>query len=220
MAFNIDWNVSAKKLFERGVDRVVLYPRGASGYEDAVAWEGVTNVTESPEGAEANALYAENVKYTTLISPETFKGKIEAFTYPDEWEACDGSLEADSGIMMGQQSRKGFGLSYRTQLGSDAVGEDLGYKIHVLYGCLASPTEKARATIAADANDASTFSWDFESTPVSATGFKPVSKITFDSTKLTANGLAALEDSLYGVDATPGALLLPDALIALVQAAS
>lgn len=217
MAFNLAWNVSAEKFYESGIDRGVLYVRDANGdYPLGVAWEGLISVSEKPGGAEPTDLWANNVKYAQLISAETFDGSIEAYTFPDEFLVCDGIVEDTAvGAFLSQQARSYFGLSYRSYVGSDAAGQMADYKIHVIYGCLVQPSEVGRTTIN-DSPEAATFSWEFGTTPVSATGYLPVSKITIDSRTISAAGLTAVEEALYGTDVPADAELpLPDALLAL-----
>ena len=194
----LSWDETGEKLYETGVDRGVLYPMGENGYGDGVAWNGLTGVTETPSGAEATKLYADNIKYLEIRSAEEFGGTIEAYTYPDEWAECDGSAALTTGVYAGQQPRKAFGLCYRTILGNDVDLDKHGYKLHIVYGCTASPSERSYATVN-DSPEAITFSWEFSSTPVNLTGHKPVSCITIDSTKVDAAKLKALEDKLYGV---------------------
>lgn len=196
----LTWDNNGERLYETGVKQGVLYPIQTNGsYSNGVAWNGLTAVTESPSGAEATALYADDIKYLNLISNEEFSATIEAYTYPDEFAECDGSASLADGVTLGQQKRKTFGLCYRTSLGNDVDGNDYGYKLHLVYGCLAAPSEKAYATIN-DSPEAITFSWEVSTTPVSVAGFKPTSKITIDSTKADKAKLAALEDILYGKD--------------------
>jgi hypothetical protein len=207
------WDDTGKRYFETGVDKCVLYVMDVNGaYPLGVPWNGLTAVTESPAGAEPTALYADNIKYLTLMSAETFAATLEAYTYPDAFAECDGSAALHPGAMVGQQTRKQFGLVYRTKLGNDVGGQNLGYKLHLVYGCLASPSEKAYASIN-ESPEAITFSWEIATTPVLVTGFSPTSLLVVDSTKSTVNGLAALEDKLFG-DASSGvaALVLPDAV--------
>ena len=194
----ITWDDTGKRLYETGVKMGVLYPIQEGGlYSKGVAWNGLITVTESPSGAEATALYADDIKYLNLLSNEEFGATIEAYTYPDEFAECDGSASLATGVMIGQQKRKTFGLCYRTALGNDVEGNDYGYKLHLVYGCLAAPSEKGFSTIN-DSPEAITFSWEVSTTPVSVTGFKPTSQITIDSTKVNAEKLSALEDILYG----------------------
>ena len=212
----LQWNVSALKFFESGIDRGVLYVRDQAGaYPLGVAWEGLVSVTEKPGGAEPTDLWANNVKYAQLVSAETFDGSIEAYTYPDEFLVCDGVIEDSSatGAYLAQQTRVPFGLCYRNYVGSDAAGQMAEYKIHVIYGAIVQPSEVSRTTIN-DSPEAAMFSWEFQTTPVAATGYAPVSKITFDSRTISPTGLAALEESLYG-GVGDAELLLPDALLAL-----
>ena len=218
MGILLEWNVSADKFFESGLDRPVLYVRDSGGaYPLGVAWEGLMSVSEKPGGAEPTDLWANNAKYAQLISAETFDGSIEAYTYPDEFLVCDGIVEGATGLVVAQQGRSVFGMSYRTYVGSEAAGQMADYKIHCVYGCLISPSEVSRATIN-DSPEAATFSWEFKTTPVSATDLLAVSKITLDSRTLPANGLIAVEEALYGVDTPVDAYLpLPDALITLAE---
>ena len=196
----LTWDNNGERLYETGVKQGVLYPIQTNGsYSNGVAWNGLTAVTESPSGAEPTALYADDIKYLNLISNEEFSATIEAYTYPDEFAECDGSASLADGVTLGQQKRKTFGLCYRTSLGNDVDGNDYGYKLHLVYGCLAAPSEKAYATIN-DSPEAITFSWEVSTTPVSVAGFKPTSQITIDSTKADKAKLAALEDILYGKD--------------------
>ena len=196
----LTWDNNGERLYETGVKQGVLYPIQTNGsYSKGVAWNGLTAVTESPSGAEATALYADDIKYLNLMSNEEFSATIEAYTYPDEFAECDGSASLADGVTLGQQKRKTFGLCYRTSLGNDVDGNDYGYKLHLVYGCLAAPSEKAYATIN-DSPEAITFSWEVSTTPVSVAGFKPTSQITIDSTKADKAKLAALEDILYGKD--------------------
>ena len=191
--FKLEWDKSGEHLFETGVDRGVLYPQAADGtYPKGVAWNGLTSVSESPSGADANALWADNIKYLNLYSAEEFGATIEAYTYPDEFAELDGSAEIAPGALIGQQNRKAFGLCYRTVLGNDIQGNDYGYKIHIIYGAQASPSEKSYETIN-DSPDAITFSWELNTTPVPVAGHKPTASIVIDSTKCDATKLATLE---------------------------
>ena len=194
----LSWDNAGEKLYETGVDHGVLYPMGENAYPLGVAWNGLTGVTETPSGAEATKLYADNIKYLEIRSAEEFGGTIEAYTYPDEWAECDGSAALVTGVYAGQQPRKVFGFCYRTILGNDVDLDAHGYKLHIVYGCTASPSERSYATVN-DSPEAITFSWEFSSTPVNVTGHKPVSCITIDSTKVDATKLKNLEDKLYGV---------------------
>lgn len=205
------WDQTGERLYETGVDRGVLYPVQEGGtYTKGVAWNGLTGVTESPSGAEATALYADNIKYLSLTSTEEFGATIEAYTYPEEFGECDGSASLATGVTIGQQARKTFGLCYRTVLGNDVDGNDHGYKLHLIYGATASPSEKGYATIN-DSPEAITFSWEVTTTPVNVTGFKPTASITIDSTKADETCLANLETILYGGDDGDGPRLpLPD----------
>lgn len=201
----IKWDETGKRYYETGVDHGVLYPIGSNGkYDKGVAWNGLISVTEAPSGAEPNNLYADNIKYLVLVGAEDFGYTIEAYTYPDEWAACDGSAEPVPGMSIGQQARKVFGLVHRTKLGNDTDGQDHGYKLHLLYGGLASPSERGYQTVN-DSPEAITFSWEVTTTPVDVPGFKPTACVIIDSTKVDGEKLAALEEILYGKDpATEG----------------
>ena len=209
----IVWDNVGERYYETGVKNGVLYVKDGNDatkpYPKGVAWNGLTAVTESPSGAEASPLYADDIKYLNLISNEEFGGTIEAYTYPDEFKACNGEGELATGVTIGQQGRKSFGFCYRTTLGNDEEGNDYGYKLHLVYGALANVSEKAYATIN-DSPEAITFSWEFTTTPVSVTGSKPTSIITIDSTKADATKLAALEAALYGTETEDAYLPLPD----------
>ena len=220
----IVWDEVGKRFYETGVKNCVLYVQDATGkYPRGVAWNGITAVTESPSGAEPTALYADDIKYLSLMSAEEFGATIEAYTYPDEFAECDGSAEIAEGVMIGQQTRKTFGLCYRTVLGNDVINNEYGYKLHFIYGAMASPSEKGYTTIN-DSPEAITFSWELTTTPVSVNGFKPTASLTIDSTKADPTKLKALENILYGTDAgaegTPEAteprLPLPDEIITLM----
>lgn len=194
----IVWDQTGQRLYETGIDRGVLYPIQAGGlYNKGVAWNGLTAVTESPSGAEATPIYADNIKYLNLMSAEEFAATIEAYTYPDEFAECDGSASLAEGVVIGQQNRKLFGLCYRTLVGNDVDSNDHGYKLHLIYGGQASPSEKAYTTVN-DSPEAISFSWEVNTTPVNVAGFKPTSCITIDSTKADATCLKKLEDILYG----------------------
>lgn len=210
------WDQVGERLYETGVDHGVLYlPNTTTGvYDTGFAWNGLTTVTESPSGAEASPQYADNIKYLNLISAEEFGGTIEAFTYPDEFAECDGSAVPAPGVILGQQGRRVFGLSYRTRMGNDLEGTDYGYKLHLLYGCQAAPSEKAYATIN-DSPEALAFSWEITTTPVPVTGYKPTALIVIDSTVVDSADLTALETILYGAAATEPKLPTPDEVIAL-----
>lgn len=216
------WDKTGDRFYETGVDRGVLYPIQEGGaYSKGVAWNGLTAVTESPSGAESTAIYADNIKYLNLISAEEFGATIEAYTYPDEFADCDGSAALTLGVMIGQQNRKTFGLCYRTILGNDVDSNDHGYKLHLIYGCKASPSEKGYSSVN-DSPEAITFSWEVTTTPVNVEGFKPTACITIDSTKCDAEKLKALEDILYGkddVEPTEPRLPLPDEIKTLMTAA-
>ncbi len=195
----IVWDQSGERLYETGVDHGVLFPVENNVYGAGVAWNGLTQVTESPSGAEATALYADNIKYLSLMSAEDFGATVEAYTYPDEFAECDGSAAVSKGVMIGQQDRKAFGLAYRTKVGNDQ-NDNLGYKIHLIYGAKASPSERSYSTVN-DSPEAITFSWELTTTPINVTGRKPTALLTIDSTKVAAGTLKQFEDILYGIDA-------------------
>ena len=204
------WDETGKKLFETGVSNVALYPQDTTGvYGAGVAWNGVTNISESPSGAEATTLWANNGKYLNLYSVEEYASSIEAYTYPDEFAECDGSAEIAKGVSIGQQTRKSFGLAYKTLVGSDTDGNDHGYKLHLVYGCKAAPSERSHATVN-DSPEALSFSWEISTTPVSVTGHKPTASVEIDSTKVNAEKLAAFEKILFGSDTAAARLPLPD----------
>lgn len=218
MAFLLTWNAAANKKFESGLDRGVLYVQASGLYPVGVAWEGLINVTEKPSGAEITDLWANNSKYAQLVSVETFDVSIEAYTFPDEFLACLGMIPdtTDPGVILGQQLRVPFGLAYRSWYGSDADGQEANYKLHIVYGLIAQPSEVSRATIN-DSPEAATFSFEAKSTPAAVTGHSPISKITIDESLLSAANLLAIEDVIYGADTpTDAELPLPDALLALL----
>lgn len=204
-----------KRFYETGVDHGVLYVMDKGAYPNGVAWNGLTAVTESPSGAEATALYADNIKYLNLTSAEDFAATVEAYTYPDEWAQCDGSAEIAPGVMIGQQSRKAFGLSYRTKLGNDEAGDAYGYKLHIIYNAKAAPSERAYATVN-DSPEAITFSWELSTTPTAVPNFAPTAILTIDSTKTDKDKLKALEDILYGTTDSEPHLPLPAEIITLL----
>lgn len=208
------WDQVGARRFETGVDHGVLYRQNEAGvYNVGYAWNGLTTVTESPSGAEANPQYADNMKYLNLLSAEEFGGTIEAFTYPDAFAECDGTAEPEPGVTLDQQPRQPFGFSYRTKVGND-INPDLGYKIHLVYNALAAPSEKARATVN-DSPEATAFSWEITTTPVPVTGYRPTAHMAFDSTKVNAAGLAALEQALYGTVGQDPRLPTPDEVLAM-----
>ena len=217
------WDKSSERLYETGVKNGVLYVQGTGGtYPKGVAWNGLTAVTESPSGAEPTPLYADDIKYLNLLSTEEFGATIEAYTYPDEFAECDGSKSLATGVYIGQQARKTFGMCYKTTLGNDTEGNDHGYKLHIIYGALAAPSEKAYETIN-DSPEAITFSWEISTTPVDVKGSKPTATIVIDSTKANPEKLAALEVILFGADAPTGEgtgtaprLPLPDEIATLM----
>lgn len=216
----LTWDGEGQRTYETGVDRGVLYKKNASGaYVNGVAWNGLTAVNETPSGAEASDIYADNIKYLSLRSAETFGGTIEAYTYPEEFEECDGSVQPVEGVNIYQQSRKPFGLSYRTKIGNDTEGDDHGYKLHLVYGATASPSERGYQTVN-DSPEAITFSWEFDTTPVNVTGNKPTALLTIDSTKTSKAAMAAIEEVLYGSDTAEPRLPLPDEVISIIRNAS
>lgn len=211
------WDQSGQRFYETGVKMGVLYVQDSSGaYPKGVAWNGLTAVNETPSGAEATPLYADDIKYLNLRSAEDFGATIEAYTYPEEFEACDGSAELAPGVKIGQQARNAFGLCYRTVVGNDIAGNDFGYKLHIIYGATAAPSEKAYATIN-DSPEAITFSWEVNCTPVEVEGFKPTASLVIDSTKVDAEKLAALEAKLYGDESTEAMLPLPAEIAAIFK---
>lgn len=222
----IVWDKTGEHFYETGVKNCVLYIPTEGVYSKGVAWNGITAITESPSGAEATALYADDIKYLNLYSVEEFGATVEAYTYPDEFAECDGSAELVAGVKIGQQAHKPFGLCYRTTIGNDTDGNDHGYKLHIIYGAMASPSEKSYNTIN-DSPEAVTFSWELTTTPVNVAGAKPTASITIDSTKVDKQKLAALEEVLYGKDGTgsdhTGAaeprLPLPDEIKTIMTAA-
>lgn len=213
----IVWDQIGERYYETGVKNGVLYVQEAGAYPKGVAWNGLTAVTESPSGAEATPLYADDIKYLNLMSNEEFGATIEAYTYPDEFKACNGEAELVAGVSLGQQTRKTFGFCYRTTIGNDTDGNDHGYKLHLVYGALAAPSEKAYSTIN-DSPEAITFSWEVSTTPVAVTGKKPTACITIDSTKVDEAKLKALEDVLYGTESEEARLPLPDEIATLMAA--
>ena len=211
----LTWDDTGKRFYETGVDQGVLYVRGSNGaYPLGVPWNGLINVTESPEGAEPNAQYADNMKYVNIQSTEEFKATIEAFTYPEEFAECDGSAQPKPGAFIGQQERKTFGLVYRTKIGNDLT-QEAGYKLHLVWGAVAAPSEKAYATIN-DSPEPTTFSWEITTTPVNVTGYLPTSTMTLDSIELGSVKMAAIEAKLFGDATNAAALLMPDAILALI----
>lgn len=212
------WDQTGERLYETGVKQGVLYVQESGAYPNGVAWNGLTAVTESPSGAEATPLYADDIKYLNLMSTEEFGATIEAYTYPDEFKVCNGEAELTAGVSIGQQTRKTFGMCYRTTVGNDVDGNEHGYKLHLIYGAMAAPSEKAYATIN-DSPEAITFSWEVTTTPVNVTGFKPTSYVVIDSTKVDESKLAALEAKLYGSESEEATLPLPDEIVTLMGVA-
>lgn len=215
----LTWDAIGERYYETGVKYGVLFPMEGATYTKGVAWNGLTAVTESPSGAEATPLYADDIKYLNLISNEEFGGTIEAYTYPDEFMACDGSAAVVEGLYLGQQARKAFGMCYRTVLGNDTENNEYGYKLHIVYNALAKPSERAYSTIN-DSPEAITFSWEFTTTPVEVEGYKPTAHIVIDSTKIEAGKLKAIEDLLYGTEAEESKLPTIAEIIALVKDAA
>lgn len=212
----LEFNSIGSRLFETGVKKGVLYVMGDGGtYENGVVWNGLTAVTEKPSGAEPTNLYADDVKYVVLYGAEEFEATIEAYTYPEEFEQCDGSATLVEGANVGQQSRKTFGFCYTTSLGNDVRGQDFGYKIHIIYGCIAKPSEKSYSTIN-DSPEAVTFSWDVSTVPVPVSGMKPTATVVVDSTRVSSTNLKKLEDKLYGTNEAEATLPLPDEIKTLL----
>lgn len=213
------WDKTGERYYETGVSKGVLYPIQTGGvYSKGVAWNGLISISENPSGAEASPLYADNIKYLNLVSAEEFGATIEAYTYPDEFAECDGSAALATGVMVGQQNRKTFGLCYRTVIGND-LSADHGYKLHLIYGALAAPSEKAYSTIN-DSPEAITFSWELTTTPVEVAGMKPTACLTIDSTKADPTKLAALEAILYGAESAEARLPLPNEVKTLMETAA
>lgn len=215
----IVWDQAGERLYETGVKNGVLYPQDNGVYPKGVAWNGLTAVTESPSGAEATALYADDIKYLNLMSKEEFGATIEAYMAPEEFDECDGTASIAAGVTIGQQSRKAFGMAYKTTIGNDVEGDSYGYKLHIIYGALAAPSEKSYATIS-DSPEAITLSWEVTTTPVTVEGFEPTATVTINSTKVDAAKLAALEDILYGSETEDARLPLPDEIVQIVGDAS
>lgn len=214
----LTWDDTGKRFYETGVKKGVLYPQEASGtYPKGVAWNGLTAVTESPSGAEASPFYADDIKYLNLRSAEDFGGTIEAYTYPPEFGACNGEAELAPGVVMGQQKRKAFGFCYRTILGNDTEEDSYGYKLHLVYGATASPSEKGYTSVG-ESTEPIAFSWEFTTTPVSMDGYKPTASLTIDSTLVDEAKLKALEDILYGTESEEARLPLPSEIAELFAA--
>lgn len=213
--FNINWNVAGSKEFETGVDRGVFYPQVAGKYEGGEAWDGLISVTESPSGAEPTKLYASNGVHAVLTSKEEYAATIEAYMYPDGFAACNGEATVVKGVKIGQQTRKSFGFCYRTLIGNDLEGTGYGYKIHMVYGALAAPSEKAHNTVN-DSPEADTMSWELTTTPVEVPGFEPTSTFEIDSTEVDKETLTAIENILYGTGETVGRMPLPAEMLTLL----
>ena len=215
----LEWDKEGERIYETGVEKGVLYPVKTGGtYDKGVAWNGLITVAEKPSGAEASPIYADNIKYLSLISNENFAASIQAYTYPDEFKECDGSAALTNGVYINQQPRKGFGLAYRTVVGNDSESNEYGYKIHLIYGCKASPSEKSYNTIN-DNPDAIQFSWEISTTPVNVKKHKPTAMVIIDSTKIAKEKMKSLEDILYGTDTTEARLPLPDEVLTIIGAA-
>ena len=211
------WDEVGSRFFETGVKNGVLFVQNdEGGYDKGVVWNGLTAVTESPSGAEETPLYADDIKYVVFYSNEEFGATVEAYTYPEEFEQCDGSASLGKGVSVGQQARRSFGLVYKTAVGNDIQGQDFGYKIHIIYGCKAAPSEKAFATVN-DSPEAVTFSWEISTVPVNVEGLKPTATVVIDSTKCDKEHLAAIEAKLFGTDDEESTLLLPDEIKALMS---
>lgn len=210
------WDEVGSRFFETGVKNGVLFVQNdEGGYSNGVVWNGLTAVTETPSGAEETPLYADDIKYVVFYSNEEFGATVEAYTYPEEFEQCDGSAQLGEGVTVGQQARRSFGLVYKTAIGNDIQGQDLGYKIHIIYGCKAAPSEKAYSTVN-DSPEAVTFSWEISTVPVNVAGLKPTATVVIDSTKCDAEALAAIEDKLFGSEDAEATLLLPDEIKAML----
>lgn len=219
----LTWDATGERFYETGVSKAVLYPMVENAYPKGYAWNGVTSISEKPTGAEATALYADDTKYLNLLSSESLEASIEAYMYPDEFAACDGSAALDSsleGVSVGQQNRQAFGLCFKTVLGNDTDGNSKGYKLHLIYGCVAAPSEKGYSTIN-DSPEAITFSWEVKTTPVSLDALpgnlKPTASIIIDSTKVNPTKLKLLEDALYGTESTEAHLPLPAEVITILK---
>lgn len=211
------WDEVGSRFFETGIKNGVLFVQNdEGGYNTGVVWNGLTAVTESPSGAEETPLYADDIKYVVFYSNEEFGATVEAYTYPEEFEQCDGSAQLGKGVSVGQQARRSFGLVYKTAVGNDIQGQDFGYKIHIIYGCKAAPSEKAFATVN-DSPEAVTFSWEISTVPVNVEGLKPTATVVIDSTKCEAEHLAAIEAKLFGSEDGEATLLLPDEIKALMN---
>ena len=213
----LKWDQTGERIYETGVSNGVLYVQKANGsYDNGVAWNGLSTVTESPSGAESNAIYADNIKYLALTSAEEFGATVEAYTYPDEFAECDGSAEVADGLMIGQQDRKAFGMAYKTIVGNDTEKNAHGYKLHMIYGATAAPSEKGYSTVN-DSPEPITLSWELSTTPVEVTGYKPTATLVIDSTKANSEKLKALEDILFGSDETEARLPMPNEVISLMK---
>lgn len=217
----LEWDKTGERFYETGVEKGVLWVWDSENnkWADGVAWNGLTNVSEKPSGAEATALYADNIKYLNLLSNEEFAATIEAYTYPDEFAECDGSVSIETGVTIGQQKRKKFCFSYQTKIGNDVDGNDKGVKYHIVYNCLAAPTEKGYATIN-DSPEAITFSWEISTTPVEVSGYKPTAIVTIDSTKLSTAQKTALEAALYGSSTGNSTLKTPAQIAQIIHDAA
>lgn len=211
----LNWDQTGARVYETGVDRGVVYPQAGGAYPVGAAWNGLISVTKSPSGAEPTPLYANNHKYLNLMSVEEFGGSIEAYTYPEEFAACNGEAELTTGVRIGQQKRKAFGFCYRNLIGNDSDGTAHGYQLNLIYGCLASPSEETDTTVN-DSPEAKTMSWDFTTTPVEVEGFEPTSLLEIDSTKVAPEKLKLLEDALYGTEDKEAYLPLPNKVLEIL----
>lgn len=210
----LTWDQTGEKLYETGVQKGVLYPMDGAVYGKGVAWNGLTAVNETPSGAESTKLYADDIKYLDIRSAEEFGATIEAYSSPEEFDACDGTAELAGGVNIGQQNRKGFGFCYRSTIGNDTEYNNYGYKLHIIYGLTASPSERSYSTVN-DSPEAATLSWEVSSTPVNVAGFKPTSIVTINSKKINAEALKEIEDALYGTAEAEAKILLPDEIKAI-----
>lgn len=223
----LSWDATGERIYETGVDHVALYPQTSTGYGNGVAWNGVTSITEKPSGAEANPVYADNIKYLNLVSAEDYGATIEAYTYPDEFAACNGAVSVVNGVRVGQQNRQHFGLAYRTLIGNDSLGTELGYKLHIVWNCQAAPSEQQYQTVN-ESPEPMTMSWEVTTTPVALTAkdpttqktLKPTAQITIDSTKADKTKLAALEAKLFGSTTANATLPSPDEVLTMMGASA
>lgn len=214
----LKWDATGERLYETGVDRVVLFPYSKNAYQKGVAWNGVTAISENPSGGESNPVYADNIKYLNIVSSEDFGATLEAYMSPPEFDVCDGSAQLIEGVSIGQQPRQSFGLCWRSLIGNDTEGTEHGYKLHFIYGCMASPTERNHET-ANESIEPENPSWEISTTPVEVPGFKPTSHLVINSTRLDKTKLAKIEEAIYGNDSTDSKFLMPDEIKNMVEAA-